>query len=429
MKLLKSKKAIIIIAIIIILLVAGGILGYKFLLEKPTTKKVTSTNEFETEFNTSIEEQYSDILTKYFDTNYLYLYDYNNLARYPDAYKNIMIGFGGAVEEILEEKDNKYKILVNTGISQFGNDQRIVIEGEYKDHRYVPNEDGIFVRGVYEGNVSYKLKGRNEVLPSVKVVHDVLDNGPSLCLYSDDELREIAKAFFEMPVTVTDATYNGISQEEEFYIMGLGPHCRVFLDNSTNNRFNEYRLYNSGGGIDVATEWDNPDVKRNIVKTSNKDFLLVSYTESSKYLEVQLYDKDFKQKWTREFKDVNNFLYDYNNGKISLNIDDELYLINESNGKNIANPIVVPNGNKLKLLSNGDTILITKNSKDFIFYITADGKIKWKSSLSKYKGEIDGVPALLIANEKIYISFYDEYDYYVAVFDKDGKTVVETAQG
>ena len=145
-----------------------------------------------------------------------------------------------------------------------------------------------------------------------------------------------------------------------------------------------------------------------------------------------MYDKDFKAIWTRKFENAGDYLYDINNGRIALSIDNELYIIDEKTGKDIVSPIMLADGNCIKLLATGDIILVTDNAKDFIIYVNPDGTIKWKTSLSTYDGEwdneIEGVYSILVANEKIYVGYYisDYGDSHVAVFNQKGKEEVNT---
>ena len=250
--------------------------------------------------------------------------------------------------------------------------------------------------------------------------------------FSEDELREVVDAFFGSTYTLTKPNYTcDDSSQLGCYLMGLPFHYNIRLDNNSNARFNNYRVYPSGGIIDVATEQDNIDIKRYITKSSNgKNFVLSTYTKSNDYLELQLYNKDFKLIWSRTFENAGNYLYDSNNGRISLSIDNELYLINEETGKDIISPIMTVKASSIKLLSNGDVILVAQSGKDFITYIKADGKISWRTSLSTYNGEssnkIDGIYSILVANEKIYVGFMQYSSYTVAVFDQAGKELVNT---
>lgn len=437
----KDKIIAVLMAIIIILIIAILVVviikGINIKDENDTGGKLEVENnnvstEIKTEFDISVEEQYENILEQYFGMEALNLYDYDNLARYPGAYKDTMIEVTAVVEKVLEEKDDNYKILVSMKSWLSDEDEYLVIEGKYGKSRYLTN-DYIKIYGVYKGNDTYNVDGKNEVLPKINVVKIVVANAiGEYDEYDEDDIREIAEAFFETPFTLTKPNYD-YTDKVGLELMQLPFHYIITLDNNSNARFNDYRVYTSYGRIDVATEDESLDLKRYIDKSSdNEHFILSNYTKSNDYLEIQLYDKDFKQIWSRKFEDAGEYIYDINNGRIVLAIDNELYLIDETTGKDIISPIIISKASCIKLLSNGDTILVTESFKDFIIYVTKDGSIKWKTSLSTYDGEftneVDGVYSLLIANEKIYVGYYmnNFNDSHAVVFDENGNELVNT---
>lgn len=434
---MKNKKVLMGVLIAILCLIIAGLIVYIIFTKKDdilnNKKENEKTNEVvNNEFGMSMEEQSKSILKQYYGLDYLYLYDYNNLARYPDAYKDALISFYGYVERVLEEKDNSYKLLCSI-VDNYGNvsEEYIVVEGEYRKYRYLKN-DFVAVYGVYKGNETYSVDGSNEVMPKVNAVKIVVGDAiGEFSEFDEDELREVAKEFFGTTFTLTKPFYD-YSTELGAYLMSLPFHYIITLDNNSNARFNKYRIYPSGNRIEVATEEDNRYLHRYIVKSSdNKNFILSTYTSNNDFLELQLYDKDFKLIWSREFKNASNYIFDNNNGRIALAIDNELYLIDEKTGKNIVEPVITSNSSCIKLLANGDVILVMKSAKDFIYYIDANGNIKWKTSLSTYNGEssnkIDGIYSILVTNNKIYVGFYiNSSNTHVAVFDEKGKELVNT---
>lgn len=447
---MERKRNIIIAGFIVLGLIIIGLILVIIFKREPSNSTVESIDketsdikEIETEkteFNTSMEYRYSDILNQYFDMNYITLLDYKNLAKYPDAYKDVMIKAYGTVVKVLEEQDKNYKILLEiTGEKEFyygtsRSENYLVIEGEYKKSRFMPGED-LVIFGVYKGNDTYKVNNSNEVIPKVNAVRVLLQGATGeTVLFDEEDLREIAKEFFGTTFTISKPMYDG-STDVGLYLMSLPFHYIVTLDNNSNARFNKFRLYTEYGLIEPATEQDSQDVIRQIEKTSdNEEFLLSTYTKSNDYLELQRYDKDFKQIWTRQFSKAGKYLFINNNERISLAIDNELYFIDEKTGENIIDSIIIPETSAFSLLSNGDVILVTTSAKDFVLYITSNGTIKWKSSLSSYNGEhsnkIEMINRILIGNDKIYVSYYSDYanlNSYVAVFDKNGNEIIDTA--
>ncbi len=439
---MKNKKLIgiligvlcLVIVLLVSFIIYKNVDSHKNDVENNSNNNDSTTNEVESnEFGMGAEEQSKNILTQYYGLDYLILYDYDNLARYPVAYKDALIKFYGYVEKVIEEKDDSYKILCSMMNLDDGSTDKnyVVIEGKYGNYRYLKN-DYISVYGVYKGNDTYSLNGSSEVIPKINVVKTVVgDATGEFSEFDEEELREVAKEFFGMSFTLTKPNYDP-STELGRYLMGFPFHYLITLDNNSNARFNKYRIYPSGNRIDVATEEENKYLQRFITKSSdNKNFILSTYTENNDFLELQLYDKDFKVIWSREFKNAGNYIYDSNNGRIAIAIDNELYLIDEKTGKNIVDPIIVSKSSSIKLLANGDVILVMKSQKDFIYYIDALGNIKWKTSLSTYNGEyhnkIEGIYSILVANNKIYVGFYVNNDEgHVVVFDKTGKELVNT---
>lgn len=388
-------------------------------------------SQVKTEFDIRLEEQYKDILKQYFGMEALNLYNYENLARYPSAYKDTMINIQVYVEKVLEEKDNNYKMLVGMIGGTSDNGEYFVIEGKYDKTRYLKG-DSLSIYGVYKGNETYNIDGKTNVLPKINAVKIVVGSATgAFHEYTQDYIRKVAEAFFQTPFTLTKPNYN-YQDEVELELMQLPFHYLVRIDNNSNARFNTYRIYTEYPVISVATEKESMDLRRYIDKSSDgKKFILSTYTKSNDYLELQLYDKDFKLIWTRQFENAKDYIYDINNGKISLIIDGELYIIDESTGNDIISPVMVANASCIKLLKNGEIILVTQSAKNFIIYFNADGTIKWKTSLSTYNGEhtneIYGVYSIIIANDKIYVGFDMTKDAdTVAVFDKNGEELVNT---
>ena len=437
---MKDKKKLFVIgAISLLVLIIIGLVAFIIISNNDNSsvgknKENVVENQQLSEFNISVEEQYNNILDQYFGMDYIALYDYDNLARYPGAYKETLIEFVGYIEEVIEEKDNSYKILVRMQdwYDYWEDEKYFVIEGEYNKARYLKN-DFVLIYGVYKGNDTYEINGSNKVLPKVNTVKLIVGDATGEFMdFNESELREVLDTFFGTTYTLTKPNYD-YRNEVEFELLRLPFHYIVTLDNNSNARFNKYRVYPSGGRIDVVTEYENKDLRRFIDKSSdNENFILSTYTESNDYLELQMYDKDFKVIWTRKFENAGDYLYDINNGRIALSIDNELYIIDEKTGKDIVSPIMLADGNCIKLLATGDIILVTDNAKDFIIYVNPDGTIKWKTSLSTYDGEwdneIEGVYSILVANEKIYVGYYisDYGNSHVAVFNQKGKEEVNT---
>lgn len=438
------KKSYVIGGFCVLILIIAGLVAYIIFGNKggSDNPKNDGTQENEVnqgglnsgnEFDIAIEDQYDDALTQYFGLDYLALYNYENLARYPAAYKDVIIRVDASVKKVIEEQDNHYKILVDMfDYFSMYDEQEIVIEGDYKKARYLVNDD-IRVYGVYKGNETFNIDGTTKVLPKIEAIKVVFGNvDGDYQEFDEDDIRKVASEFFESTYTLTKPNYD-FTSELGLYYASLPFHYIITVDNNTNARFNKYRMYTGSGRIDVATEEDSMYLKRYISKTSDrKNFILSTYTTNNDFLELQAYNKDFKPIWSRQFENAGKYIYDNNNGRIALSIDNDLYIIDEKTGENVLDPIMTSKGTTIKLLSNGDIILVTDSMKDFIFYIDSKGNIKWRKSLSTYNGEadnkVDGAYSILVANQKIYVGYYRNNfsDANVAVFDESGEELVNT---
>ncbi len=400
---------------------------------KNNDKVNTGANSFESsnEFDISIEDQYDDVLKRYFNYDSLYVNEYDNLARYPIAYKDTMIEFYAIVLQVIEESDDNFKILCELyeWVNPENKDNYIIIEGKYVNGKRYLKDDNIKVTGIYKGMNTYNISSTNMVLPTVSVDKIIIDESymgyyPE---YDEEDIRKIAESFFGTTFTLVKPNYN-LYDEKNIYLMSLPFHYVVTLDNQTNARFSKYRFYTEYGRIDVATENEDGRVLRNISKSSdNKNFILTTYTPGSNYLELQMYDKDFKLLWSRQFENVDKYLWENNNNRILLTINSDTYYINEIDGKNIIDPFITGEALSIKLLSNGDVIFISEKSNSFIMYIDNTGKVLWKKGIDSSVTP-EYISAILVANEKIYINYGLEglSDLYVNVYDKDGKELVST---
>lgn len=435
MKELYNKHKIVLSTILIVLIIVTTVIIVMQFMDKDNKKVTTNKSDksfANTEFTMNIEDQYSDIMDKYFNYESISVNVYDNLTKYPLAYKDIIIDFHASLVKVIEEKDNNYKIVMD--MEDYGEtDKRhfIVIEGTYEDGVRFLESERIKVYGVYKGMETYTIDGTTQVLPRVVVDRTAYCDGDGCQEYSQSQIRKIAEEFFDtdaFTLTKPDYTKEMNSNEELFlYLFNLPFHYLVTLDNQSNVRFDTYRFFTGFGSVDVATEQDNEDIKRYIQKTSDKNnFILTTYTKDNSYLELQVYDKDFNRLWTRKFENVKDYLWDNNNGRIIININNDLYYIDETTGKDIRNPFMVGKGLYIKLLMNGDVIFVANDKSDFITYIDEKGTVKWKNN---YRLAPYAISSVTVANNKIYVNYIENeisYNSYVVVYSEDGKKLVDT---
>lgn len=436
----KKKSNMILVVILVSIICFVLIVGFAYFIGiqhsgSDNSKKVESKSivkEASNEFDISVEEQYKDVLKRYFNYDSIFVDEYDNLGRFPVAYKDVMVHLWVHVKKVLEDDGTNYKILVYVIDNDYDYDDEIeandlVIEGKYENGKRYLEGDYLDVYGIYKGISSYTIKGDKKVLPMVKTDKIVVSSGQNLkTLFDENDIRNVAQYFFNTKdFTLIKPNYD-YNNSKEAELMELPFHYILKLDNSTNSKFNEYRMYVDFGYIEVATEKESGKVKRYINKTSDgNNFILVSYTEDNNRLEFQIYDDSFNQIWSREFTNVENYNWDANNGLILLNINTDLYYINETDGKDVIEPIMIGESLNMKLLANGDCIIVSKKKSDFVMYIDKNGKVKWKTGINVNPEQVTDI---ITANNKIYVSYKSDAsdDSVTSVYDTTGKLIVNT---
>lgn len=432
----KKYKVIIGGIIAVLLLIIGGLSVYIFINNndndsrgKSKIKTIIDKKETgRTEFDMSFQEQYDDILDRYLNYQSIPISSYNGLKANTKLYKNALISFKFYVKKVLEEHDDSYKIevvLVDEYINS--EDQILVIEGDYKNGNRFSEEYGVMYKayGIYKKMENYTIDGISYVLPKVEIDKTVSQGEFGIpAIYSQTEIRNISKKFFNnSSVTVADGGPTGDDIENGNWY----PYYISTLHTSGNNMFNKFKFYADDGLIAVTPEKDEGDVQRFISKASDKkSYVMTTFT--SNYLEIQLYDENFKQVWSREFEKVDRYMWDNNNNRIALVINNDLYYINEKTGKDIVDPFIVGKGLGVNVLANGDTIYITAQTKDFIMYINSEGKVVWRNDSKETPYSVDSI---LVGNDNIYVSYDLGYEdgvnsSYISVYTKEGNKVAET---
>lgn len=436
MKKSKKKKKIILIVIIsiVVLAIIGGItvllLSGKFVKNKVKEKTETK-EEIKTELDLSIEEQYGkDLYTALTTYGAFFISDYNYFTAYPMAYQDSMIYFDAEVVKVIEEDNNKYKLLVDYN-DIGGNELNAVIEGEYNNGVRYLNGEVYYFMGIFNGMKTYEIDGAKNVLPSLKAKKVVLRPAASESnnFFTESELNEAAKKFFNnYPMTFSQPSYSldAVTKSGQ-YLTELPFHYLIKLENTGNYKFDEFRIYTGSGDIEVVTDKENSEIYRYITKASDgKGYLLSSYQLPSEKQDVQLYDKDFKQKWSREYENAADMRYMNVNGLLVVYCSNTLYYIDEKTGKNIIEPITVANVIKIRPLSNGDVIVFSSDKSKFIQYIDSKGKVKWTNS-TEY--DPTSIETLEVGNGKIYVNYnvaQNEEEDYVTVYSKTGEKLATT---
>lgn len=436
---MKDKKNIIFLCVIIGVIVVSicGTLIYVNYSKSSTlngnSKKTTNNSvekDIQTELDINFKEQYADILDRYFNYQSIPINSYDGLKANTKLYKEAMISFKFYVKKVIEEHDDNYKILVVL-VDEYVNseDQLIVIEGKYENGNRLSEEQGVMYKayGIYKKMENYTVDGVNYVLPKIEIDRVIKQGEHGIPdIYTQSEIRNVAKKFFNnASVTVADGGPTAEDIEKGIW----NPYYISTLHSSGNTMFNKFKFYSDDGFVAVTPEKDEGDVKRFISKASDgKKYIVTTYTTD--YLEIQLYDSNFKEIWSREFENVERYSWDNNHNRIGLVVNNDLYFIDEKTGKDVVEPFIVGKGLGIRVLSNGDAIYITDQTKDFIMYINSKGKVVWRNDTDS---EPYYVESILVGNNNIYVSYDLGYEdgynsSYIAVYTGSGDVVAKTTR-
>lgn len=436
---IKKHKVICVILIIVIVAIIVGV--SLFIMNLGGSKSSNGNNNIKnekvvekakSELDMTIEEQYdNDMIYALTYYKLMFINDYGNLTGYPNAYKDSMIYFYAEVVKVIEEEDDNYKIEVAYN-NEGDNLLYMVIDGKYNNGiRYIEGNLYMFI-GIFNGIKTYEIDGTKNILPNISVKKSAViarDSEASINLFTESELRNYYSSFFNnYPMTFSKPSYSlDATTKDGTYLSELPFHYLLKLENTGNYKFDEFRIYAVNGDIDVVTDKENSEVYRYISKANDgMSYLLYTYQEASKQYEVQLYDKDFKQLWSRNFENSENLRCRNVNGRIVVYNNNTLYYIDEKTGKDIVDSFTVASVIKVRPLSNGDVIIFTTDKSKFIQYLDSKGKVKWTSS-TKYNPT--SINTLEVGNGKIFVNYYTELseeDSYITVYSKDGEEVATT---
>lgn len=436
--LIKKHKVLFIVFAIIILLIILAAIFIIFLGKTNKPDNISKNKKVEKEEIKKVKNELDMTIEEQYDKNMYYalttygafgISDYDYFTEYPEAYRDSMITFNAEITKVIEEKDNKYKIEVDYDDAA-GNPLYIVVNGEYQNGvRYVEGNLYRFI-GIFRGMQTHEIDGIKTVLPTMDVKRVALTYADTEydSLFTEQELKDESKKFFNnYPMTFSRPNYTLDTTKDGFLLADLPSHYLIKLENTGNYKFDEFRIYTNAYGLEPVTDQENIDVSRFISKaTDGTGYILMSFQQTSKINEIQLYDKDFKQKWSREFENADSLKFMNVNGKLVVYCNNSLYYIDEKTGKDIISPITVGNVIKLRPLSNGDVIIFTSDKTKFIQYLDSKGNIKWTNSTDYTPVSVSG---LEIGNGKIYVNYYveeSEDDVYLNVYSKKGEKVATT---
>ena len=376
------------------------------------------------------EEQYQ--ILRYFDNDYLEIWSYEFLRRYPQVFDQAQITESGIVKKILAQSGTKYELLLQIGEQD---EEVLLLRGDTNGPLFLEG-DYIKFYGIYSGIETIAVDGTSFTLPCANVYDTYM---PLVSERFDFPfIKAVAKSVFGENIEVRTVT-----EEENQVGYDEGEYYAVVLDNQSNAKLSKFFLDANTGYICDESVFQyyyyDGSVERHVEFSADlKHFFVVSYDWALETFTIECYDHNLNKEWKREFEEVQPLdteglmsrCYDYTKNNFYLALNNELYIINAKTGEDTRAPMYV--GPKIAVSKLNDGILlIAASTADAFMKVDIEGGIVWKTNAS---GQILSVNSLQMTADNIVLyaaaSSDDGYsDLHYFVLDcEDGHIVVDAVE-
>lgn len=339
---------------------------------------------------------------QFFDTDYLSVYDYEFLRRYPNIFTGTQMTEMGCIYKVLKQDDESYEALMGWGYSddasgdvdEYGNwlsgwdyygDQLVLLRGS-TDGAWLMDNDFVSMEGRYTGIETITVDGASYTLPVFDVHKCTVWSGVEfdyggLTRFSYEDIKEVAKTVFGEDVNVREATDDEILSN--YVDFPYWPVYCITLENQSNANFSKYLMDGEGGMIsDISSRssWDDPVQRYLEFAPDFQHYFLYTYDTSLENLTLAYYDTSFNKLWTREFEDTTNAVYDYTQTTLYLIANNTLYIIDLQTGTDVVAPKFVGMKTSIRKISDG-IVLLGDNKSDGLMKCDLSGEIIWTANL------------------------------------------------
>lgn len=427
----ENKKLKIISLIILILIVVCAVIFICFYMNNTNSKttsgeKIDKANDQKSQETVSStvsfnnmkvdDENFSEIqreILKYFDNDY-FTYDGMEAQKYPEIFKNSKITVNAVVVKVLKSTDEEYEALAvqgggtgfdystqkptafdyglsGTSIEKLKQENLMLIKGKQLPERLLKG-DIITIYGRYNNIETKEIDGKSYTIPSINIINvmQLGKNGQEIkdvYRFGLSTIKNVAEYIFGKDIKINEPTVKDDyknSVEKTF-----NPFYKITLDNQSNANFKVFNMYKNDGVIEYNTKANDLSdniQKRIFVSADFQHYIVSTYDEDLKYVYIDYFDKSFSKLWGREFKYNSNKEYsispmDYTNNLMAVVIDNDLYLIDLKTGKDIIEPVIVGEKNRITMLEDG-ILLIGTDCKDTIMKVDYEGKTLFKQNIS-----------------------------------------------
>lgn len=305
------------------------------------------TNENKGSFFTYQSNDFNDEFL-YYKTNYLTLDNYASLEASEKYYQNLNVTFVGKITKILSNNNHKYEILIDNTLME--DEKEVVLN--IKTLTELKEDNFVLVYGKFQEFKEVKVAEETKKLPYI--LGDEIyvgDTSGKFAVYNKDRLEKISDMIFNKKTTVSDITDEGASVNV----------------NTSNDEFKNLELSTEEGSI---TKEDGNNKITLYPSLNNKNYIAIKYNSVSNKLIISYYNKNFKEKWSLDYKCYQEPVYDFSSTYLYIMVDDDLYVINLKEGKEevkktIGEKLAIYNvDNKIMAISKIASSAITIYDKD-----------------------------------------------------------------
>lgn len=360
----------------------------KAVTDKKQDKKADKQEKELTEAEILRDEYFSDIQTISVDGE--------ALVRNPDIFKNAWLSVSGEVKNILKsEKDNEFSLQI--GSDYFDSEELgLVIQGTYKstDKRYMTG-DYVYGMGKFSG-VDLFTYTDNSGNTNAGILKDFIFKYWGFGSYDIQDIKIIISSIFNRnDIDIRSEDTNGDGEVYTFTITnGNGTNLKWEFSNISGCLGYVFVSFDNGDNLYYVT-FDN----------DYKHFYATELRENDGVFVVKYCDLNGKEIWNRHF-DIKSNSSSRNDmvtvkGKIYLLFGNYLYMLNKSNGEDVAKPILMKECDSL--LKYKDKLIVYGSNDAEIFALDFNGNIVWSNNLKSTYGECRLYDIQLIDNELLVV--------------------------
>lgn len=394
-------------------------------------------------------------VVEYFDTDYLEIYNYEAMRRYPQIFDGTQINVTGIVLKVISMDAEKYQLVLWLDVGSLDADMTSWLPNEYQGaylllsgktgEEWFMEGDILDVYGRSNGVETISMDGTSYTMPRIDVQRayqaqcDVRDG--LITLYTSEKfdlsfIKHLAEIIFGENIEIRKPVIGeDIPEETAFLAQNAGfdlteDRFVVELENQSNAKFTRFLFTKQGGVIqdikDAMADFES-GYERYIEFTKDfQHFFLFTYDHELNILTTEYYDTDFNKVWEREFMETTSAQYDYTKNNIYLTANNHLYIINTETGEDSYPPAYVGSKVAIRKLSDG-ILMISNNRSDGVMMTNLDGSIQWTTNL---ENDVASVNGLQVVDNRIVFNYQwlDEnsvyQETYISINREDGSTLV-----